>query len=95
MGTMILAVMTRSTLGHTGRDLRAGVPTVVIYLLVTVGAVLRVAAPIGAVDYRIGMEVAALCWIGSFALFIVSYAPILFAPRLGGKKIRAVRPAMR
>lgn len=83
MGTMILAVMTRATLGHTGRELRAGPTTSVIYLLVTVGAALRVAAPLSAVDYRLGMEVAGLCWLGAFVLFIFKYGPILFAPRLG------------
>ena len=83
MGTMILAVMTRASLGHTGRELRAGLATSIIYLLVTAGAALRVAAPLGAVDYTMGMEVAGLCWLGSFVLFIVSYGPILFAPRLG------------
>jgi uncharacterized protein involved in response to NO len=85
MGSMILAVMTRATLGHTGRELRAGSTTKVIYLLVTVGAALRVAAPLSAMDYRIGMEVAGLCWLGAFVLFIFNYGPILFAPRLGEK----------
>lgn len=83
MGTMILAVMTRASLGHTGRELRANATSCAIYLLVTIGAVLRVAAPIGFVDYRIGMEVAGSAWLGSFILFIVHYGPILFAPRLG------------
>jgi len=85
MGTMILAVMTRASLGHTGRELRAGPATTLIYLLVTAGAVLRVAVPLGVVNYRMGMEVSGLCWIGSFVLFVLSYGPILFAPRLGEK----------
>jgi uncharacterized protein involved in response to NO len=85
MGTMILAVMTRATLGHTGRELKAGPATIVVYVLVTVGAVLRVAAPLSFVDYRLGMEVAGLCWLGAFVLFILAYGPILFAPRLGEK----------
>lgn len=85
MGTMILAVMTRATLGHTGRELHAGPTTSVIYLFVTVGAALRVAAPLSSIDYRVGMEVAGLCWLGAFVLFIFSYGPILFAPRLGEK----------
>ena len=37
MATMILAVMTRATLGHTGRELRAGPLTTLIYVLVTIG----------------------------------------------------------
>lgn len=85
MGTMILAVMTRASLGHTGRELRAGPATTLIYLLVTAGAVLRVAASLSVVDYRMGMDVSGLCWIGSFVLFVLSYGPILFAPRLGEK----------
>jgi uncharacterized protein involved in response to NO len=85
MGTMILAVMTRATLGHTGRELRAGPATTIIYVLVTIGAALRVGAPLSFVDYTVGMEVAGLCWLGAFLLFIASYGPILFAPRLGEK----------
>ena len=85
MATMILAVMTRATLGHTGRELRADGATTVIYLLVTLGAVLRVASPLGLVDYRLGMEVAALCWMAGFLLFIARYGPILVAPRVGEK----------
>lgn len=85
MGTMILAVMSRASLGHTGRELRAGPATSVMYLLVTLGAVLRVAASLGAVAYQLGMEVAASFWIGSFVLFIFNYGPILFEPRLGEK----------
>lgn len=83
MGTMILAVMTRASLGHTGRELRAGTMTTIIYLLVTMGAVLRVSAPLGIVDYRLGMEAAGACWLASFVFFVVSYGPILFKPRLG------------
>ena len=86
MATMILAVMTRASLGHTGRELRAGAATTLLYLLVTIGALLRVGAPLGAFDYRTGMEIAGLCWIGSFVLFIACYGPILFAPRIGEAK---------
>lgn len=86
MGTMILAVMTRASLGHTGRELRAGPATTLIYFLVTAGAVLRVAAPLTLADYRLGMEVAGLCWIGAYVLFVLSYGPILFSSRVGDNK---------
>lgn len=85
MATMILAVMTRVTLGHTGRELIVGPKTVLIYVLVTVGAVLRVAASAGFSDYTIGMEIAAGAWAGAFASFLAIYGPILFRPRLGEK----------
>ena len=83
MGTMILAVMTRSTLGHTGRDLKANKQTVSLYTLVTFGALLRVGASLELVDYMPGMELAALAWAGAFLLFLAVYGPILFRPRVG------------
>ena len=78
MATMILAVMTRASLGHTGRELRAGLATSAIYLLVTAGALLRVGASLGLVDYQAGMEIAAAAWAGGFLLFLLAYGPILF-----------------
>lgn len=83
MATMILAVMTRASLGHTARQLKAGPLTVVLYLLVTVGATVRVATSLGLVDYSIGIEIAGLAWGGAFLLFLISYAPVLWRPRLG------------
>ena len=83
MATMILAVMTRATLGHTGHELRASGGTIAIYLLVTAGALLRVLAPLEFVDYRIGMEIAGLAWGGALLLFLIVYGPILWRPRLG------------
>jgi uncharacterized protein involved in response to NO len=54
--------------------------------LVTLGALLRVATSLDALDYRMGMDVAGLCWIGSFLLFIGCYGPILSAPRIGERE---------
>ena len=82
MATMILAVMSRATLGHTGRSLKADGGTVLACILITVGALLRVAAPVGLVDYTIGIEAAALCWGGAFLLFLAIYGPMLFAARV-------------
>ena len=46
MGTMTLAVMTRATLGHTGRSVSAASSTNVIYGAVLCAALARVAAPL-------------------------------------------------
>lgn len=83
MATMILAVMTRATLGHTGRTLTANAPTVVIYGLVTAGAVLRVTAPLGYPDYTFGMRASAFLWSAALLLFLLAYGPILWRPRAG------------
>ncbi len=85
MATMILAVMTRATLGHTGRELRACPATVMIYLFVTAGALLRVIAPLGLVGYTVGMQISALAWGAAFLLFLIVYGPLLLGPRPDGK----------
>lgn len=83
MATMILAVMTRSTLGHTGRALRADGATAAIYVLVTAGAMLRVSAPFTSFDYILLMRWSAVGWGGAFLLFLIVYGPILFRHRFG------------
>jgi uncharacterized protein involved in response to NO len=86
MATMILAVMTRASLGHTARELKANGATVVIYVLVTAGAVLRVAASLRLIDYQIGIDIAGSAWGGAFLLFLIAYAPVLWRPRIGEKR---------
>jgi uncharacterized protein involved in response to NO len=83
MTTMILAVMTRASLGHTARELKANAATVILYVLVTAGALLRVAASLGLIDYNVGIEVAGLVWGGALLLFLIAYAPVLWRPRVG------------
>jgi uncharacterized protein involved in response to NO len=73
--------MTRAVLGHTGRRLTASPQTVAMYALITLGAVLRVAAPFGIFDYGTGMLAAAVAWAGGFILFLAVYGPMLFRPR--------------
>jgi uncharacterized protein involved in response to NO len=81
IGTMTLAVMTRASLGHTGRALVAGRGTVAIYALVTVAALLRLLAPFGGSEYLVLLCAAGLAWSGAFGLFVVLYAPALMRPR--------------
>jgi NnrS protein len=69
IGTMTLAVMTRASLGHTGRPLVAGRGTNNIYVLVTLAALLRLLAPLGGPHYvlplsaavGVGLRLRALC----------------------------------
>lgn len=84
MASMILAVMTRAILGHTGRPLVAGPQTAFLYALITLGAALRVTAPLGLFDYQFGMAFAATAWAGAFVLFLTLFGPFLFRPPPGG-----------
>ena len=76
IGTMTLAVMTRASLGHTGRDLAAGPGTVAIYVLVTLAALLRVAAPLTPWPVT-DTSIAGLAWTAAFTLFALLYGPLL------------------
>lgn len=75
MGTMIVAVMTRASLGHSQRELTAGRGTLLVYLLVLVAGIARVAAPF-LPGYDIALQVAGMAWIAGFALFVVLYIPL-------------------
>jgi uncharacterized protein involved in response to NO len=84
--TMILAVMTRASLGHTGRPLVVSRAITVAYLLLTAGVAIRVFANVLMPDhYVLAMSLAGLAWMLSFLIFVVVYAPILCSPRADGK----------
>lgn len=85
MGTLILGIMTRVALGHTGRPLTLPSMGVVIYIAITLGALARVLAALQFIDYRIGLLVAATGWALAFCLFIFIYWPILSQPRADGR----------
>ncbi len=77
MGTMPLAVMTRATLGHTGRALHADVPTTLCFVLVVLAAVLRTVAT-AIPDWTLALYgLAVLGWLAAFTIFLVVYAPKL------------------
>lgn len=81
IGTMTLAVMTRASLGHTGRQIVADWSVVLIYLSATLGAALRVAAPFAGDWYVHVLACGGAFWSAAFLLFAVRYAPILWGPR--------------
>lgn len=83
IGTMVLAVMTRAALGHTGRALVASHLIALAYWLVTASAALRIAGPLALpAQTHAALLVAGLAWIVAFAIFSTVYAPILTTPRL-------------
>ena len=82
MGVMVVAIMTRATRGHTGRPLHADGTTKLIYVLVNVGAVLRVAAPFLPMDYASAAGLGGILWAAAFLVFAVTYGPWLVKPRL-------------
>lgn len=85
VGLTVLGVMTRVSRGHTGRPLVAGRLEVVIYTLVSVGALLRMAAPYAGGAHLHVIACAGLLWAAAFLTFAVGYAGILGGPPAGGR----------
>ncbi|MCD1625676.1 NnrS family protein [Seohaeicola saemankumensis] len=73
IGGMTLAVMTRATLGHTGRALTANRATVVIYLCLFAAVAARLATPaLPVLGY-----VSGILWLAAFGGFTYAYGPML------------------
>lgn len=84
--TLILAVMSRASLGHTGRPLTVSRATVAAYVLLTLAAAGRTASPLLPVDWVWGaLQWSGYAWVAAFALYLVAYAPVLLAPRADGR----------
>ena len=78
---MILAVMPRVTLGHTGRELMANRATVAVFVLINAAAIARVCASWHTEFMTILLLVAGACWIAAFGLFELVYGPMLLTRR--------------
>ena len=89
MTTMILAVMSRASLGHTGRELKASRATSLAYVCVTVGAALRVAASLGIGGSTPILDVAGALWGAGLLVFVIAYAPVLWGDRVGDNTRRS------
>jgi uncharacterized protein involved in response to NO len=81
IGTMTLAVMTRASLGHTGRDLHADAATSLIYAAVVLAALTRFAAVL-APDQPTLLYVSAGCWTAAFLGYAARYGGMLVQPKL-------------
>jgi uncharacterized protein involved in response to NO len=80
VGLMTLAVMTRASLGHTGRPLHATTPIALTYLACFIAMIARIVVGFGVAE-MILLHVALLGWLAAFLGFAFIYRPILAAPR--------------
>lgn len=83
---MIMAVMTRASLGHTGRALVVSKPIAGAYALLALAAAVRVFAPALAPQAYVATVLAAgVLWLAAFGIFVAVYAPVLLLARVDGK----------
>lgn len=87
MAGLIIGMMTRTALGHTGRPLKAGAAETAMYWLIQLGAVARVCAAVGPVAAREAcLAGAAAAWTLAFVLYVAVYGRYLWRVRIDGKE---------
>ena len=86
IGGMILAMMSRVSLGHTGRPLVVPAYLAVAFATVLAAALLRAILPTVAVTLTApAWQLSALLWIVAYSAFLWHYLPILTRPRVDDK----------
>lgn len=87
IGGAIIAMITRTALGHTGRMLVAGPWERLCYWLVGGAAIVRVFGPlVPGVSYGFWIDASGTCWIVAFLAYTIHYARFLMSPRADGRK---------
>lgn len=81
MGLMIFAMMSRVSLGHTGRKLEPGRLSTLLFILLALATMIRFLMPVFA-QHLNGWNLSAALWISASAIFLWVYTPILVSPRL-------------
>jgi len=86
IGGMILAMLSRVTLGHTGRQLDPPGLITVAYLLVFVATLVRVIVPAWLPEYTLwSIAIAGVLWVFAFAIYLYFYAIMLLTSRVDGR----------
>ncbi|MDH5711721.1 MAG: NnrS family protein [Gammaproteobacteria bacterium] len=85
IGGMILAMISRVTLGHTGRPLTPPKLMSLAYALILISAIVRVILPGWLPDLaQLGIALAGVLWLGAYGIFLFFYAPMLVTTRADG-----------
>jgi uncharacterized protein involved in response to NO len=84
IGTVILSMISRVSLGHTGRVLRVNWLIHGAFILIILAALMRVIGPFIINSYQTTLLLTTLFWVLAYGLFLIVYIPILSRPRVDG-----------
>ena len=85
IGTMIVAVMSRASLGHSGRAIKAGVGLNSVYILISLAVIMRLLSGVFPQMYLAFIYASGGLWIAAFGLFVILFLPLFFEPRSAGR----------
>jgi uncharacterized protein involved in response to NO len=87
IGGAIIAMVTRTALGHSGRRLETGRMEHLAYLCMALAAIVRVAGPIALPALKPeAVAASGILWALSLVLYLVKYTPYLTRARIDGKE---------
>ncbi|MFC5549182.1 NnrS family protein [Massilia aerilata] len=83
---LVIGMITRTALGHTGRPLKAGRAETLMYVLAQGAVLARFAAAVAPASRMPWLVLATVCWSGCFLAYVAAYLPLLTAPRPDGRE---------
>nr|MDQ2972619.1 NnrS family protein [Pseudomonadota bacterium] len=83
-GSMLVAMVTRVTQGHSGRPLQMGAVAWLCFALLQIVVLLRVRAELGG-DMGLWLVIAAFGWLAAFAPWVLRSLWIFLTPRVDGR----------
>ncbi len=84
---LTIGMMSRVTLGHTGRSVFEP-PAIVFwsFAVLLLGVIVRVVFPLFNMElYGYWIGISQVLWMISFAIFVIVYAPMLLSERVDGR----------
>lgn len=86
IGCLILGVIARVSLGHTGRPLTLPRGMVLAFIAIQLAALIRVLTAFNLVPWHPGIGTSTLLWMLAYGLFLLRYTGILASPRADGRE---------
>lgn len=86
MGGLILAMISRVSLGHTGRPLSPPKAMTAAYIFITLAAIIRAFGPWALPEKTVlFIDISGTFWLFAFGIFVITYAPMLMSGRKDGR----------
>lgn len=82
VGTMTVAVMSRASLGHSGKQIKAGLGLSAVYIMLSIATIARLLAGILLENYQFLINLSGGLWMLAFTLFAALFTPLYFKPRM-------------
>jgi len=87
IGLLTIGMMSRVSIGHTGRNVFEPPGTIFwCFIVLLVGVIVRVVFPLFNMDlYVYWIGISQVLWMTAFIIFIYLFAPMLLSPRVDGR----------